>query len=230
MKNIALVLAGGIGSRLKTAHCPKQYIIVRDRPIMDYSLCTLQEHPMIDGILLVADPSWEDFIQEWLEKSKISKFIGFAPQGETRQYSIFSGLKAIKALKPETENVLVCDSVRPLLPGDLVTRCLEMLSQFPCVMPVLPVKDTCYQSKNGKSVSNFISRNQLFAGQAPEAFHFQAYLDLHEGLSRQEILPISGSTEIAYKNDWEVRMIPGAEINFKITTDEDLIMFEKMLD
>lgn len=230
MKNIALVLAGGVGNRMKTAHCPKQYIMVKDRPVMDYSMITLEKHPLIHGIVIVADPSWHDFINEWIEKSKISKFLGYASQGETRQYSIFNGLKIINDLAKDSENVLVHDSVRPFLPEDLVTRCIENLAESPCVMPVLPAKDTCYQSKNGRTVDGFTSRNQLFAGQAPEAFHFRPYLELHESLSREELLPISGSTEVVYKNGWEVLMIPGAEINFKITTPEDLIMFEKMLD
>lgn len=229
MKKIALVLAGGVGNRMKTTHHPKQYIMVQDRPIMDYSLCTLQDHSLIEGILIVADPTWHDFIDIWLEKSNITKFIGYAPQGQTRQLSIFSGLKAIKELYPNTEHVLVHDAVRPMLPEDLITRCMENLEHSPCVMPVLPIKDTCYQSKDGKSVDGFISRDQLFAGQAPEAFHFDKYLELHEKTSREDILLVSGSTELAYKAGWNVLMVAGAEINFKITTQEDLLLFKKML-
>lgn len=230
MKNVALVLAGGIGNRMKSAHCPKQYIMIKDRPVMDYTLRTLEEHPMIDGIFIVADPTWHTFIDEWIEKSDISKFIGYTSQGDTRQFSIFNGLRAMGRVASTTENVLVTDSVRPLLPPSLITSCLEHLAEVPCVMPVLPVKDTCYQSTDGKQVANFISRNQLFAGQAPEGFHYRPYLELHQNLTYKEIFPISGSTEIAYKNGWEVKMIPGAEINFKITTPEDLVMFEKMLE
>lgn len=230
MKRIALVLAGGVGNRMKSAHCPKQYIMIKERPVMDYVLCILEKHPMIDGILIVADPSWYEFIDEWVERSRIGKFFAYAPQGETRQYSIFSGLEKIDEMCSEAEQVLVVDSVRPLLPDYLITACMEHLDQSPCVMPVLPVKDTCYQSVDGQTVANFISRNQLFAGQAPEGFHFRPYLELHRGLSREEIFPISGSTEIAYKNGWDVKMIPGAEINFKITTPEDLVMFDRMLE
>lgn len=229
MKKIALVLAGGVGNRMKETQHPKQYIMVKDRPIIDYSLCTLQEHDLIDGILIVADPSWDDFIDEWLEKSNITKFIGYAQQGKTRQLSIFSGLKAIKEVSPDAEYVLVHDAVRPMLPKDLITRCMENLEQSPCVMPVLPIKDTCYQSKNGKSVDGFISRDQLFAGQAPEAFHFKKYLELHETTSEQDILLVSGSTELAYKGGWDVLMVTGAEINLKITTQEDLLLFKRMI-
>lgn len=96
-------------------------------------------------------------------------------------------------------------------------------------MPVLPVKDTCYQSLDGKTISGFLPRSQLFAGQAPEAFRLKPYLELHRTLPREILLEISGSSELAYKHGLKVAMIPGEERNFKITTQDDLKLLEKYL-
>ena len=71
MKNAALVLAGGVGSRMNMGSFPKQYLTVDDRPVLDYCLCTFQKTDDVDAIVIVADSSWHDFINGWLEKSRM---------------------------------------------------------------------------------------------------------------------------------------------------------------
>ena len=178
MKNTALVLAGGVGSRMNMGSFPKQYLMVDDRPVLDYCLCTFQNAKIVDAIVIVADPSWRDFIEQWLKKSGITKFVAFADPGETRQMSIFNGLEVIEQQVADSENVIIHDSARPLISQTLIENCFLGLQDADGVMPVLPVKDTCYQSLDGKSISGFLPRSQLFAGQAPEAFRLQPYLQL----------------------------------------------------
>lgn len=228
-KNTALVLAGGVGSRMNMGSFPKQYLQVKGRPVLDYCLCTFQNTPTVDAIVIVADPSWREFIDGWLQKSGISKFVGYADPGETRQFSIFNGLLVAQQQVPDCENVIIHDSARPLISENLITACFRQLDTADGVMPVLPVKDTCYQSMDGKTISSFIPRSQLFAGQAPEAFRLKPYLQLHRELPREALLEISGSSELAYKYGMKVAMIPGEEKNFKITTQDDLKLLEKYL-
>lgn len=229
MKNAALVLAGGVGSRMNMGSFPKQYLTVDDRPVLDYCLCTFQKTDDVDAIVIVADSSWHDFINGWLEKSKITKFMGFADPGETRQMSIFNGLLVVEEQVADCENVIIHDAARPLISQNLITACFRELQDADGVMPVLPVKDTCYQSLDGKTISGFLPRSQLFAGQAPEAFRLKPYLALHRTLPKAVLLEISGSSELAYKHGLKVSMIPGEERNFKITTQDDLKLLEKYL-
>ena len=229
MKNTALVLAGGVGSRMNMGSFPKQYLMVDDRPVLDYCLCTFQNAKIVDAIVIVADPSWRDFIEQWLKKSGITKFVAFADPGETRQMSIFNGLEVIEQQEADCENVIIHDSARPLISQTLIENCFLGLQDAEGVMPVLPVKDTCYQSLDGRSISGFLPRSQLFAGQAPEAFRLQPYLQLHRTLPLEVLLEISGSSELAYKHGLKVAMIPGEEKNFKITTQDDLKLLEKYL-
>ena len=181
----------------------------------------------MDAIVIVADPSWRDFINSWLEKSRITKFIGYADPGQTRQMSIFNGLEIIEK-ETACENVIIHDAARPLISEELIAACFRELVSADGVMPVLPVKDTCYQSMDGKTICSFIPRSQLFAGQAPEAFRLKPYLELHRTLPLEVLLEISGSSELAYKHGLTVAMIPGEEKNFKITQD-DLKLLEKYL-
>lgn len=228
--NVALVLAGGVGSRMNMGSFPKQYLMVNDRPVLDYCLRTFQNTDAVDKIVIVADSSWREFIGGWLKESKITKFAGYADPGETRQMSIFNGLLVIDQEIPDAENAIIHDSARPLISKELIEACFRELQDADGVMPVLPVKDTCYQSMDGKSISGFIPRSQLFAGQAPEAFRLKPYLELHRTLPRDVLLEISGSSELAYKYGLKVTMIPGEERNFKITTQDDLKLLEQYLN
>jgi len=230
MVNTAIILAGGVGSRMDSAAVPKQYLMMQDRPIIDYCLREFQRHELIDNIIIVADPRWYDFIEKWLQISCITKFAGFALPGETRQYSILNGLEFIKTNYPKTTNVIIHDAARPLVSEEIITACLSGLDHADGVMPVLPIKDTCYQSIDGKTICGFLPRMQIFAGQAPEAFRFPQYLELHYSMEKGELLQISGSSELAYKCGMKVQMVPGTERNFKITTKDDLMHFAQHLE
>lgn len=227
--NTALILAGGTGSRMGAGRCPKQYLMLRERPVIYYCLQVFQKHDQIDHIVVVADGAWTGFIDEWIQQGGINKFKGYAAPGETRQFSILNGLERIKILLPETEKVIIHDAARPFLPSELITRCLAGLEQAMGVMPVLPMKDTCYQSRDGTYITGCLPRDQLFAGQAPEAFWFASYLELHRQIDRDDLRKIHGSSEIVCKSGMDVLMIQGSEKNIKITTREDLLLAEKYM-
>ena len=229
--NAAIILSGGTGERMRQAGgVPKQYIEMNGHPIVEYCLRTFAESSCVDGIVMVASEPWHAFLEDLLKRLETPKFWGFAQPGVTRQMSIFNGLEKLEQVCPGTERVIVHDAVRPLVSQDLIRRCVEELDHAEGVMPVLPVKDTCYRSIDGQSITALLQRDQLFAGQAPESFRFRAYLAAHRVMSERELLAVNGSSELAYQSGMDVRMIPGEERNFKITTAEDLILFKRYLE
>ena len=82
-------------------------------------------------------------------------------------------------------------------------------------------------SENGKSVSGLLDRKQVFAGQAPEVFKLESYYEANRVLVPDEILKINGSTEPAVLAGMDIALIDGDEQNYKITTKEDLLRFER---
>ena len=93
-------------------------------------------------------------------------------------------------------------------------------------MPVIPMKDTVYESSDGKSVSGLLDRSRIYAGQAPEFYYLGNYTEAVRKLTPDEILTINGTTEVAIWAGMDVVMVPGDEDNFKITTQADLERFE----
>lgn len=226
--NTAMILSGGVGTRMGTA-CPKQYLTVAGQPIIAYAMAIFESHPMIDHIVIVASEEWHALIEEWIAKKNITKFAGFAPAGRTRQHSIFNGLLASKGCTPDDGVVIIHDAARPLTAHSIITDCLIGAKEDGGAMPVITVKDTTYFSRDGKQIDQLLDRSCLYAGQAPEAFRFGEYLAIHRTVSDEEIAQTVGTSQIAHKHGMKVRLVKGSERNIKITTIEDLNTFEVIL-
>ncbi len=219
--NIALILSGGQGIRF-CSDTPKQYITIEGKPIISYCLETMVNHSMIDCIQIVADNKWHDFI---LNEIHSDKFKGFSKPGKTRQLSIYNGLTDILKYADDNDCVLIHDAARPLVSDDLVKRCIESTYKHDGVLPVLPMKDTLYYSEDVKTISSLLSREKIFAGQAPEAFNLGKYFKANYDLMPDRILEINGSSEPAVIAGMDIAIIEGEESNFKITTKADMDKF-----
>ena len=230
--NIALLLSGGTGSRMG-ADIPKQYIMAGDKRICAYCMETLFGHPDIDAVQIVADPEWQKTIVQCGERLSRglweSKFRGFSLPGENRQLSIFHGLEDVSGYGEEGAYVLVHDAARPLLSMEQISSCLQGAVGHDGAMPVLPMKDTVYYSRDGQRVEKLLDRSTIYAGQAPEVFVLGRYYEANRRLLPDDILKINGSTEPAILAGMDIAMIPGDEGNFKITTKADLERFCKMI-
>ena len=227
---IALILSGGTGTRLG-AKIPKQYIEAGKRAVITYSLETLLRHEEIDAVQIAADESWREKISEWVaELDEDNKFKGFSLPGATRQLSIYNGLKDIIKYSEANAAVLIHDAARPCLSDKQITDCIRALPGHDGVLPVLPMKDTVYQSTDGgRTVTSLLDRSTIFAGQAPEVFNLLKYTEANERLMPDEILKINGSTEPAILAGMDIAMIPGDENNFKITSAADMARFEEII-
>lgn len=233
--NVALILSGGTGRRMDL-DMPKQYIEVCSRPIISYCMESLSGHDGIDAIQIVAEEEWRGLICDSMKRlaetaasGVLKKFKGFSRPGANRQLSILSGLEDIKEYASDTDYVLIHDAARPLLSLQQISDCLDAASEHDGVIPVLPMKDTVYSSKDGRTITSLLNRSQIFAGQAPEIFVLGMYYQANTVLLPDKILQINGSTEPAVMMGMDIGMILGDEGNFKITTRADLERFREIV-
>lgn len=228
--NIALILSGGTGTRLQS-DIPKQYIQIGNQPVISYCIKTLSAHEMVDGIHIVAEPEWQESIGNWLkEADPEGKLKGFSSPGKNRQLSILNGLKDIKSYAQKDDYLLIHDAARPMLSANQISACLSQVKGHDGLMPVLPMKDTVYMSKDGKQISGLLNRSEIYAGQAPEVFQLGSYYEANVRLLPDRILTINGSAEPAVLAGLDIIMIPGEESNFKITTKADLERFQNLVE
>lgn len=230
MRNIAVVLSGGTGTRMG-ADRPKQYIELAGKPILVHTLEQLQCCEMVDGVLVTASPQWETMILQWKQEFSLSKLLTVARAGANRQLSIWNGLKTAEQFvdRDEQVGVIIQDAVRPLASAELLSRLIRELREAPAVMPVLPITDTAYISRDGRWVDGLLDRSTLYAGQAPEAFHYWLYWALYRDTPEKDFSAMSGSCQLPYSRGWKVKMIQGEQENIKITYSKDLEICERLL-
>ncbi|MBD5476896.1 MAG: 2-C-methyl-D-erythritol 4-phosphate cytidylyltransferase [Lachnospiraceae bacterium] len=226
--NIALILAGGTGTRLGS-DIPKQYMSVKGKMIITHCLHVFGIHPQIDAVQIVAHEQWHEEICEQMPGDVTNKFRGFSEPGTNRQRSLYHGLQDIMRYAEESDVVIVHDAARPLVSADMLSACVEACKEHDGVVPVLPMKDTVYLG-DGRMITSLLERERVYAGQAPEAFLLGKYFEANRCLMPDQLDRINGSTEPAVMAGLDIAMIPGDEGNFKITTQADLERYKQLLE
>ncbi|MBR5176821.1 MAG: 2-C-methyl-D-erythritol 4-phosphate cytidylyltransferase [Bacteroidales bacterium] len=223
--NHCIILAGGIGSRMNL-DIPKQYYRVNGIPIIMYSINKFAHSGLIDSIVIVLANEWRGFMEECLSGEQYPCKIHYAEAGKSRQHSVWNGLNIIKRYAMDGDIVLVHDAVRPYFPISNISEGIDACKEYDAALPVIPVKDATYQSSNGVIISSILPRHELYSGQSPECFAFQKFYQAHGRFSDEELSTIRGCAELAFRANLSIKLIPGCEQNFKLTTIEDMKAFE----
>ena len=123
--NIAIILSGGIGSRMGL-NIPKQYVLVKGQPVINYCLKTFLDNVNTDVIVIGVADEWKAFVLENVEKLYPKKPIYYSQPGETRQYSIYNALRVLRE-KGYADNdvVIIHDAARPLVSHELINQCYD---------------------------------------------------------------------------------------------------------
>lgn len=229
--NYAIILSGGVGTRMSQSGLPKQYVSVYGKPVLAYTMESFQRSPSIDRIVVVAHREWERDILAWVEQYGITKFCMVADGGDNRQESAFNGLLACQAFQPTQEDkVLIHDAARPMISVDLIEASIRELEKCDSCFAIVPMKDSIIMSEDGKTLTRWMDRSKLFHGQTPEGFHLLQYLQLNEEVGRENMKDVHGCNELSYQKGWKIGLVPGEDINFKLTTPADMERFFQIVE
>ena len=219
---MALVLAGGIGSRMGR---PKQFIDLLGAPALLYTLRAFEESPEIARIYTVGE---RGRIEDLVAEAGISKYAGCAPPGESRSLSTRNGLGI--CAEPEGALVLVHDGSRCLVTPDLIRRVVMAGQSDPeadGVVPALPVSDTIKVARNG-TVLDTLDRTTLHAAQTPQAFRMRVLRGVYAELE-ERLRAATDDASLVEGNGGRVLVVQGEKTNIKLTSPEDLILAEAIL-
>ena len=221
--NFAVLLAGGSGSRMKTATLPKQFLELKNEPILRLTVDKFLICPKIDHIVVAAPAIWIRHAQDVLRDLRF-KDVQICEGGKTRQESLYKAVKHIESVFPVTTEDLVVshDVVRPFVSLRVIEENLEALKHYDAVDTVLPATDTIVESKDGQVISSIPDRKTMYQGQTPQSFRRVAYLNLYEQLDPNYLNNVTDAARILAENGLSVGLVKGDEFNIKITTEYDL--------
>lgn len=228
MKNTAIVLAGGSGSRMKSA-VKKQYLLLEGLPVLCYSLSVFQNSPLIDEIILVCGKGEIGQCRdEIVKKYGYTKVHHIVEGGKERYHSVYEGLKAAQ----DCTYVMIHDGARPFVDQEMLERIINGLPQDRASVVAVPVKDTIKMSDANGCVAQTLPRELLWTVQTPQSFAYSLIRDAYEQLFRAADgnLKITDDAMVAeYFAHIKVKLIEGSYENIKITTPEDLLLADMIL-
>ncbi len=228
--NIAVIFAGGTGKRMKTASKPKQFLELRGKPIIVYTLEHFQNHDMIDGIVIVCVQDWIDYCQDLIDKFGISKVKAIVPGGETGMLSRFNGLKKAAELFPEDSIILMHDGVRPLIDADTISRNIESVEKNGSAVTVAPAIETIAVKNDSGLVGEIIDRKLCQMAKAPQSFRLNELIKAHQHAVDSGMEDCIDTAYLMQLNGHAIFAVDGPSENIKITTPSDYFTFRALMD
>jgi 2-C-methyl-D-erythritol 4-phosphate cytidylyltransferase len=174
--NVALILAGGLGSRVN-GDVPKQFMIVHDKPVIIYTLEKFEQSSLIDEICVVCVEGWTEKLTEYCQQFNITKCKHICVGGDTGLQSVLNGLKQLKNISDE-DMILIHDGVRPFLDPWVIAENLNVAYEYGVAMTSIPCVETLVFSENGVYADKCISRDHLRSIQTPQTFKAKILRDL----------------------------------------------------
>ena len=230
MSNIAIIIAGGSGSRMGQ-DIPKQFINVYDKPVLIYTLEGFQKHPMVDIIGVVCIDGWHDVVWAYAKQFNISKLQWIVSGGATGQESIRNGVYNLEGKCSEEDIVVIHDGIRPLVDETVLSDVIVTCEKYGNAVTSLPYNEQIFVVDDEISTVKYIPRETLRRVSTPQAYRFgkldRAY---HEAFEKE--IGIYGSS---YANTMMVELgerlyfAAGSDKNIKLTTPDDLEMFKAYL-
>jgi len=215
----ALLVAAGRGHRLG-GPLPKQYRLLAGEPVLRHALRPFLHHPAIGLVRVVIHPDDAELYASATQGLALpSPIFG----GPTRQDSVRLGLEALAESFPRA--VLIHDAARPLVAGATIDSVIAALKDAPGVIAALPVADTLKRCV-GDRVTDTLDRSNVWRAQTPQGFRFPEILAAHRAAIG---LALTDDAQVAERAGLEVRVVPGDEEAFKITTEPDLLRAEQIL-
>ncbi len=229
MQNIAIIIAGGSGSRMGQ-NIPKQFINVYDKPVLIYTLESFQRHPMIDAIEVVCIDGWDQILQAYANQFNITKLQWIVSGGNSAQESIRNGVYNLEGKVKDDDIIIIHDGIRPMIDDSVLTDVIEKAREYGNAVTSMPYNEQIFvvSKEDESTTTQFIPRETLRRVSTPQAYRYDLLNSKYHEAFKKEI-GIYGSH---YTNTMMVELgvrlhfAKGSDKNIKLTTKDDLELFK----
>jgi 2-C-methyl-D-erythritol 4-phosphate cytidylyltransferase len=226
MKVFAILAAAGTGTRFSSRNTlPKQFLKLKNKPVILYSLLALQKCKAVDYIIVSANKKHFSLIKELADKSRIRKLTGLTGGGKTRFESVRNAFMSIKGKAGDL--VVIHDAVRPAVNVASLSKIINAARGEDTVIYGIKVYDTIKKEIAGY-VSETADRKHLWLIQTPQVFKYAALSSSYK--KNKGKISFTDEAALAEKAGYKVKIIEGERRNIKITTTEDLDILKELID
>ncbi len=223
MKNVAIVLAAGQGKRMKSK-VQKQYLLIKEKPVLYYTLSAFEASPVINEIILVTGKDEIEYCRkELVEKYGFAKVNKIVAGGKERYHSVYNGIQSIET----ADYVFIHDGARPFVDQKIIERAYMAVQQHGACVIGMPVKDTIKLADENGFAAQTPDRKKVWQIQTPQTFEYHLIKEAYEKLMIEEPEGITDDAMVVESmTSHKVKLVEGSYQNIKITTPEDLEIAE----
>ena len=229
--NIAVIFAGGVGSRMRSKERPKQFLSMHGKPIIIHTLELFENHPEIDAIVVSCVKDWITYFKDLLKKYNISKVREVVEGGATGQDSIYNGLCAAERVADgEDAIVLIHDGVRPLIRPKTISDNIESVKKRGSSITSVVVKETVLIVDDDNGIDEVPNRSRSRLARAPQSFWLKDIIGAHRRAIAEDRHDFIDSCSMMQHYGHKLYLIDGPLENIKITTPDDFYTMRALLD
>ncbi len=223
-----IILAGGVGSRLKSA-VPKQFIEIDGCPIIVHTIRNFQDNPNIDHIIVVCLGNWIEHTKNIVKKYNLDKVTDVIPGGATGHISTKNGVYFLKNRLSEQDYIIIHDAARPIVSQEVINDLIETAKKNGNACSAVSCYETIVLTENRLSGKEQIDRNRVIRVQTPQCYKYGLIKSLYEKAETDKREDFVYANILAMEYGVEIFFSKGTNNNIKITTKEDIALFRALL-
>lgn len=228
-----VVLAGGVGSRMG-GDKPKQYLTVKEKPIIIYTIEKFISVPQLEKVIVLCPSQWVEHTKNLIQKhiAPAADRVAVIEGGSTRNETIMNAIAFIESEGNLDEDTIIVthDSVRPFVTYRIIRENIEAAQKYGACDTVIPATDTIVESENHSVISSIPDRSVMYQGQTPQSFRAVKLKALYDSLSVEEKEILTDAAKIFVMKGEDVALVQGETYNMKITYPYDLRVAKSLLE
>jgi 2-C-methyl-D-erythritol 4-phosphate cytidylyltransferase len=227
LRNVAVILAGGTGTRIGL-NIPKQLIKVAGKPIIEHTIAAMHQSPLVDEIVVMMAPGFLDEVRSMVKHGKYVKVTQILEGAETRNETTAA---ALAALGDEECNVLLHDAVRPLVSQTIIAANVEALRTHEAAVTAIPSADTIVRVQHDQnSIADVLPRQLLRRSQTPQSFRLSTIRAAYAKAAQDPNFTATDDCTVVlrYLPEVPIAVVAGHEGNMKVTEPIDVYIADKL--
>jgi len=223
----AIIPAAGKGKRMG-ARRPKQFLELKDRPILAFTLEVFEKAECINAVIVVAPPQDVDFcVENVVKRYGFSKVVVVIGGGDRRQDSVRIGLEATGG---RYDFVVIHDGVRPFVRPDFIESIVALAQERGAVIAGIPANDTVKEINHGRRIKKTWDRDSLWLAQTPQVFPYSILHKAHQMAWEQGWRHVTDDAQLVEKMGATVYVMECSPLNIKVTTPSDLLIARAIME
>lgn len=231
--NYALILAGGVGQRMRNSGKPKQFLEVYGKPIIMHTIAKFEDCDDVDQIIVACNVAWIDYLNDLIKRFGVSKEISVISGGRSRQDSLANGISYINECGGRKDDIVIIhDGVRPLIDVNIISENVRVSRLHGCAITVSPVVESVViTDKDIVSFEDFKKRDDTYTLTAPQTFVLETLEKVYNNIpSDSQSMPLLDAALAYTYLGGQAYLVKENNHNIKITTPEDYYILKAMLE